>query len=136
MNSNKTLQGHTAILTANIIFGLGVPVTKFLLDEWVTPMTYMASRCIGATIIFWLISLFLPKEKVEKRDLIVIMAGGLLLHRTDTSVRSHATMRLRPVSPATTSLTMRITGRGRPFRCGGSVRCVRGNGSRRRGRSS
>ena len=78
MNSNKTLQGHTAILTANIIFGLGVPVTKFLLDEWVTPMTYMASRCIGSTIIFWLISLFLPKEKVEKRDLIVIMAGGLL----------------------------------------------------------
>jgi drug/metabolite transporter (DMT)-like permease len=77
MNKNQ-YSGHAAIILANVIFGLGVPVTKFLLDEWVTPMTYMASRCIGATIIFWVISLFLPKEKVEKRDLLVIMAGGLL----------------------------------------------------------
>ena len=78
MDSNKTLQGHAAILTANIIFGLGVPVTKFLLDEWVTPMTYMAARCIGAALIFWVVSLFLPKEKVERRDLMVIIVGGLL----------------------------------------------------------
>ena len=77
MNKNK-YSGHAAIILANVIFGLGVPVTKFLLEEWVTPMTYMASRCIGATLIFWVISLFLPKEKVEKRDLLVIMAGGLL----------------------------------------------------------
>ena len=78
MDSNKTLQGHAAILTANIIFGLGVPVTKFLLDKWVTPMTYMAARCIGAALIFWAVSLFLPKEKVERRDLMVIIVGGLL----------------------------------------------------------
>lgn len=78
MDSNKTLQGHAAILTANIIFGLGVPVTKFLLDKWVTPMTYMAARCIGAALIFWVVSLFLPKEKVERRDLMVIIVGGLL----------------------------------------------------------
>jgi len=41
-------------------------------------MTYMAFRCIGATLIFWAIACFLPKEKVERRDLLVIMAGGLL----------------------------------------------------------
>jgi len=78
MESNNILKSHAAILTANVIFGLGVPVTKFLLDDWVTPMTYMAFRCIGATLIFWAIACFLPKEKVERRDLLVIMAGGLL----------------------------------------------------------
>ncbi len=77
MNKHQ-YSGHAAILFANIIFGLGVPVTKFLLEDWVTPMTYMASRCIGATLIFWVISLFLPKERVERRDLLVIMAGGLM----------------------------------------------------------
>ncbi|MBP5356481.1 MAG: EamA family transporter [Prevotella sp.] len=71
-------EGHAAIITANVIFGLGVPVTKYLLEEWVTPMTYMATRCLGAALIFWVISLFLPKEKVERKDLLVIMAGGLL----------------------------------------------------------
>ncbi|KXB48366.1 putative membrane protein [Bacteroidales bacterium KA00344] len=72
------IQGHTAVLLANVIFGLGIPVTKLLLDTWVSPMAYMASRCIGAAVIFWVISLFLPKEHVERRDLAVIMIGGLL----------------------------------------------------------
>ena len=75
---NKKLQAHSAIFFANTIFGLGVPVTKLLLDEWVTPMGYMASRSLGACILFWIIAAFLPKEKVEKKDLITILAGGLL----------------------------------------------------------
>lgn len=66
------------MLMANVIFGLGIPITKLLLDGWVSPMAYMATRCIGAAAIFWLISLFLPKEHVERRDLIIIMSGGLL----------------------------------------------------------
>ncbi len=74
----KSLQGHSAIFTANIIFGLGVPVTKLLLDDWVTPMGYMASRSVGAAVIFWLISCFLPKEKIERRDLMTIIVCGLL----------------------------------------------------------
>jgi drug/metabolite transporter (DMT)-like permease len=78
MKTSNNMSAHAAILSANVIFGLGVPVTKFLLDDWVTPMTYMATRCVGATIIFWLVSLFLPREHVERRDLMVIMAGGLL----------------------------------------------------------
>ena len=75
---NNRLQAHTAVLLANIIFGLGVPVTKLLLDQWVSPMAYMATRCLGAAAIFWLISLFLPREKVAPRDLTVIILGGLL----------------------------------------------------------
>ena len=75
---NHRLQAHTAVLLANIIFGLGVPVTKLLLDQWVSPMAYMATRCLGAAAIFWLISLFLPCEKVAPRDLTVIILGGLL----------------------------------------------------------
>ena len=71
---NKKLQGHAAVL----IFGLGVPVTKLLLDHWVTPMGYMASRSLFAAIIFWIISLFMPKEKVARKDLVVILLGGLL----------------------------------------------------------
>ena len=41
-------------------------------------MAYMATRCMGAAAIFWLISLFMPRERVERRDLLVIMGGGLL----------------------------------------------------------
>jgi len=78
MNNEGKYKGHVAILMANVIFGLGVPVTKSLLTDWVTPMGYMASRCVGATLLFWAVACFLPKEKVERKDLITIMLGGLL----------------------------------------------------------
>jgi drug/metabolite transporter (DMT)-like permease len=75
---NKQLQSHVAIFTANVIFGLGVPATKLLLEGWVTPMSYMATRCIGAALIFWIVSLCMPRERVERKDLLVIMGSGLL----------------------------------------------------------
>ena len=75
---NSKIQAHVAILFANIIFGLGVPVTKLLLNDWVSPMTYMATRSLGAAVVFWLIACFMKPEKVERRDLIVIMLGGLM----------------------------------------------------------
>lgn len=75
---NKRLSAHASLLAANVIFGLGVPVTKLLLDNWVSPLAWMATRCIGAAAIFWAISLFVPREKVPPRDIIVIMLGGLL----------------------------------------------------------
>ncbi|MBR6275695.1 MAG: EamA family transporter [Prevotella sp.] len=75
---NSKLQAHGAILAANTIFGLGVPVTKLLLDEWVSPMTYMATRSLGAAIVFWIIASLMKPERVERRDLMVIMAGGLM----------------------------------------------------------
>ena len=78
MMDKHKIEGPSAVLLANVIFGLGVPVTKLLLDEWVSPMAYMATRCMGAAAIFWLISLFMPRERVERRDLLVIMGGGLL----------------------------------------------------------
>lgn len=74
----RMIEGHLSVLLANVIFGLGVPVTKLLLDQWVSPMAYMATRCMGAAAIFWLISLFMPRERVAWRDLLVIMGGGLL----------------------------------------------------------
>lgn len=77
MEKNK-IAAHASLLVANIIFGLGVPITKLLLDNWVSPMAWMATRCIGAAVIFWAVSLFMPKEKVPIKDLFVIMTGGLI----------------------------------------------------------
>jgi drug/metabolite transporter (DMT)-like permease len=74
----SNFSAHAAIIIANVIFGLGVPVTKFLLEGWVTPHVYMASRCIGAALLFWAVAAFLPRERISGRDLAVIIGGGLL----------------------------------------------------------
>jgi len=71
-------KAHLAIITANVIFGLGVPVTKYLLTDWVSPNVYMLSRCVGAALIFWLIAVSMPREEVSRRDLFVMIGAGLL----------------------------------------------------------
>lgn len=77
MNANK-LKGHAAVLTANVIFGLNIPVTKFLLSGWMNPLGYMLSRTAVATLCFWVASLFVQKEKVSARDLLLIALGGFM----------------------------------------------------------
>lgn len=72
------LKGHAAILSANIIYGLNIPVTKALLDRWMTPLGYMATRTSAALIIFWVIQCFVPKERVAPRDMLIIAVGGIM----------------------------------------------------------
>lgn len=67
-----------AVLCANLIFGLNIPVSKALLTQWMTPFGYMAARTLVATIVFWVIQGFLPKEKVTPKDLAIIATGGIM----------------------------------------------------------
>ncbi|MBQ8711780.1 MAG: EamA family transporter [Prevotella sp.] len=105
MNNSKLL-AHAAILFANIIFGLGIPVTKLLLNDWVSPMTYMATRSLGAAVVFWIIACFMKPEKVERRDLLVIMAGGLMGFVVSQTLTAEA---LNYTSPVYFSLIATLT---------------------------
>ena len=100
------LQAHGAILLANTIFGLGIPVTKMLLDDWVSPMTYMATRSLGAAVVFWIIAAFMKPEKVERRDLMVIMLGGLMGFVVSQTLTAEA---LNYTSPVYFSLIATLT---------------------------
>lgn len=77
-NASEKWKGHVAVLCANLIFGLNIPISKALLSQWMTPFGYMASRTLAATIIFWVIQSFLPKEKVSPKDLAIIAMGGIM----------------------------------------------------------
>ncbi len=72
------LQGHMAALLANVIFGFSVPVTADLLQHYVTPNGNLFFRSLGAATLFWAIAAFMPRERVEKKDLWVMIAGGLM----------------------------------------------------------
>ena len=69
--------GHLAILATNLIFGLNTPIAKTLVPQWITPYALTFLRMSFATIVFWGISLFLKKEEVSGKDLIVLFFGGL-----------------------------------------------------------
>lgn len=79
MKFTRKQQGHLIMLVAMCIFGLNIPINKFIYAaEALSPMALTLLRMMFASVVFWLVSLFLPYEKVNKRDLLVLMAGGLL----------------------------------------------------------
>lgn len=51
---------------------------KALLSNWMTPMGLMASRALFALILFWIVSMFIPREHVAPKDLLIIAIGGIM----------------------------------------------------------
>ncbi|MDO4695712.1 DMT family transporter [Porphyromonas sp.] len=77
IDKSKAL-GHLAILGANVMFAVNIPIAKTLVGpEGIHPLAISFTRFTGAMICFWLISLFLPKEKVDRKDLIKLFFAGL-----------------------------------------------------------
>jgi drug/metabolite transporter (DMT)-like permease len=73
----KKLNGHIAILTANIIFGLNTPISRSLIPTILSPFALTFARILGATILFWIASIFFKKERVNAKDLYLLFFASL-----------------------------------------------------------
>ena len=78
MLKEKTI-GHLACFIAYAIFGINIIVCKDLTSSrLISPLALFCLRSLGAGSLFWIISCFLTKEKVEKKDYGKIMMASLL----------------------------------------------------------
>lgn len=74
-----SLVGHGASFIAYAIFGLNIVICKDITrSNLLSPLALFCFRSIGAGALFWILSFFMPKEKVEKRDLPKILAASIL----------------------------------------------------------
>lgn len=65
--SKRTL-AILAAIGATVIYGINHTVAKGVMPGHIKPFGFIFLRVGGATLLFWLISFFGPKEKIEKRD--------------------------------------------------------------------
>lgn len=73
------LSGHLAMFSANVMWGLMAPVVKTIMIAGViTPVVMTDLRIIGACILFWILSLFTPREHVTPRDMGLMFVASLL----------------------------------------------------------
>ncbi len=85
MKGRDRLNGHFALLFANVAWGLMAPISKSLLNLGViSPLALSGVRIMGGALLFWLVSAFVPgnvieKEKIEKGDFLKIFFAGLLV---------------------------------------------------------
>lgn len=72
-------EGHLLIFTAMLIFGLNIPITKYLYGcHVISPMAVTLLRMAFGAFMFWTISLFQKRQKVERKDFLILCVGGLL----------------------------------------------------------
>ena len=73
------LTGHLAAAGAYAIFGFNIVFCKDVANSGaVPPMVFFTLRALGATALFWLLSLFLPREKVPGRDILRMALASFL----------------------------------------------------------
>lgn len=58
-----------AAIGAAVIYGLNHTIAKGVMPTYVKPFGFIFLRVTGAMILFWLISPFAPKEKIDIKDL-------------------------------------------------------------------
>ena len=79
MAQKGSITGHIAALIAYSIFGFNIIVCKDLTsDGLIPPLGIFTLRSVVAGGLFWLVSLFQSKEKIEKQDFIKIFAASML----------------------------------------------------------
>ena len=79
MKDRSVLSGHIACFLAYAIFGVNIIVCKDLTGgHLISPIAIFTLRSLGAGLLFWILSLFFPYEKVEKRDYMKIFAAAFL----------------------------------------------------------
>jgi drug/metabolite transporter (DMT)-like permease len=76
MEKNK-LTGHIAMFSANIIFGLNTPISRTLMPQTLSPFTLTFFRLGGGLLLFWTASLFMKKENVPAKDILLLFFASL-----------------------------------------------------------
>ncbi len=65
---NKRTLAIFAAIGATTIYGLNHTIAKGVIPIYIKPFGFIMLRVTGAAILFWIISIFGPKEKIEKKD--------------------------------------------------------------------
>ncbi|MFR6032086.1 MAG: DMT family transporter [Bacilli bacterium] len=72
----ERIHGHLCIFAANIIFGIYIPISKYMLrtsfGEVLTLFRMWVQR-----LYFWIASIFVHEDKVDKKDILLMMFFGL-----------------------------------------------------------
>lgn len=79
LSKRHQLLGHLACFGAYAIFGINIVMCKDIANEGgIPPIALFTLRALGAGLLFWLISLCLPREHVAPRDLLRIVAASVV----------------------------------------------------------
>lgn len=75
---NNRILALLAAFSATTIYGLNHTIAKVVMPHFIGPFGFIMLRVVGAATLFWMLSLFTPNEKIERKDYFRIFFGALL----------------------------------------------------------
>jgi len=75
---SRPLIAHLSMFSAEVLWGLMAPFGKHAMTHGISGVDMVAFRVTGAAILFWIASSFTKRERVPKRDLVLLFFAGLL----------------------------------------------------------
>ncbi|SHE46263.1 DMT family transporter [Dysgonomonas macrotermitis] len=71
--------GHITMFTVICFFAINIPISKYLLQSgYISAYGLTLARISFATVAFWIASVFIKKDKIERKDHLILFAGALL----------------------------------------------------------
>ena len=74
---NKRILAFVLAFSASLIYGVSFTIAKDVMPLYIKPYGFILLRVVGATLLFWLISLSVPKEKITANDFVRIFFAAL-----------------------------------------------------------
>ncbi len=72
-----TFPAHLALFVVNALYGASHVLAKGVMPTYLTPNVFILFRVLGATLLFWLVKLLFNREKVARKDLMLLAACGI-----------------------------------------------------------
>ena len=70
-------KAHLALFFVNTLYGASHVLAKGVMPDFLTPSVFILFRVLGATLLFWIVKLILPIQKIEKKDFLLLAICGL-----------------------------------------------------------
>jgi len=105
---NTRILAIAAATAASTIYGINHTLAKGLMPDIIGAYGFILLRVVGAAILFWIASIFLPKEKIDKKDwfrIVLCALFGMVLNMNmffkglelSTPINSSVVITLSPV---------------------------------------
>jgi drug/metabolite transporter (DMT)-like permease len=75
---NRNIKAHLALLLISLIFGIHYMIGKSLMPVPFQPLQLLFIRSLGAVLLFWIFQRWFIREKVARKDLLMLALCGLL----------------------------------------------------------
>jgi drug/metabolite transporter (DMT)-like permease len=77
MKISQAAKAHMALFLVNVFYGASHVIAKGIMPNFLTPNVFILFRVVGATFLFWIVTFFFVREKIERSDYKRLVLCGL-----------------------------------------------------------